>query len=293
MPHSTQKPQSNPEFHRPVLADDVLRLLDPQSDERYLDLTAGYGGHARLVLERTGTSPHHVLVDRDAEAVAHLRREFGNMNATIVHDDFETALAEVGDGFDIVLADLGVSSPQLDSNNRGFSFSGEAPLDMRMDQTRGKTAADVLDAMSERDIADMLYHYGGERQSRRIARAIADNRPITSTRELAGIVKRAYTGKSRIHPATRTFQAIRIVVNDELGQLQRSLPMIEHVLTPGGRMAVISFHSLEDRIVKQFLRESSLEPLTTKVVHGKIEDVSNPRARSAKLRAAIKNTNHG
>ncbi len=295
MPKQTQtsSPSSNPEFHQPVLADSVMRLLDPEPGDRLLDLTAGYGGHARKIIDRAGNTTHHILVDRDAQAVDCLQRAFTRDNISIIHSDYESALNTITDGFDIVLIDSGVSSPQLDSSNRGFSFSVDAPLDMRMDQTRGSTAADILNTMPERDIVDILQRYGEERLSGRIARVIVENRPIITTKQLADIVTSVYKGKSRIHPATRTFQAVRIAVNDELGQLERTLPTIEKILNPGGRAAIISFHSLEDRIVKQFIRESSLQPLNKKVVHGKIEDVSNPRARSAKLRAAIKNTNHG
>lgn len=290
MPKHTQK--STPDQpHQPVLVEEVIDLLDPQPGERYMDLTAGYGGHARAILDRTGDKGPHMLVDRDAEAVEYLRSHFTAEGVSILHSDYETAVRRADGEYDLVLVDLGVSSPQLDNANRGFSFSADAPLDMRMDQTSGITAAELLNTLSERDIADTIWRYGEERQSRRIARAITGNRPIERTRQLADIVARAYKGKSRIHPAVRTFQALRIAVNDELGQLERSLPYIESVLRPGGRMAVISFHSLEDRIVKQFIGRSGLEPRNKNVVKGRMSDVSNPRARSAKLRAAMKNTN--
>ncbi len=292
MPKQTRETQPN-QSHRPVLLNAVMELLDPKPGERYMDLTAGYGGHARAVMEQTGYSADHVLVDRDAEAVTYLKTHSATEGVTVSHNDYETVLRELNDeeGFDLVLLDLGVSSPQLDNAERGFGFSNEGPLDMRMDQTRGITAAELLERLQERDIADILWRYGEERQSRAIAREIVRNRPIESTARLADIVARAYKGKSRIHPATRTFQALRIAVNDELGQLERSLPEVESVLRPDGRMAVISFHSLEDRIVKRFVTGSSLEPLHTSVIQGKTNDVSNPRARSAKLRAAMKNTN--
>lgn len=293
MPKHTPETESNQAPHQPVLGEAVLDMLTPRPGERYLDLTAGYGGHARTILERTGYQPDHVLVDRDEEAVSYLTRQFAAEDVQITHSDYETALAgfHSEDVFDLICLDLGVSSPQLDSAERGFSFSADGPLDMRMDQTKGITAAELLDRLSESDIADILARYGEERQSGRIARAIARARPIERTTQLSEIVADAYKGKPRLHPATRTFQALRIAVNDEIGQLERSLPMIESVLSSGGRLAVISFHSLEDRTVKQFITGSSLEPLHSEVIQGKISDVSNPRARSAKLRAAIKNTN--
>lgn len=294
--HKTNTKTPEPNFHQPVLLESVLKLLEPRAGERYLDLTAGYGGHAAIILDKVGREGHHLLIDRDEQAVEYLKNHISG-NAEIIHGDFESVLEGIDEGFDIVLADLGVSSPQLDNINRGFSFQTEAPLDMRMDQSRGQAAADLVNTASEQDLADIIYRYGEERLSRRIARVIVDNRPIKDTKQLASLVTRAYKGKydsrSKVHPATRTFQALRIAVNDELGQLERSLPMIEKALNPGGRMAIISFHSLEDRIVKRFIADSSLEPLNKKVVQGKDEDASNPRARSAKLRAAIKNTNKG
>ena len=287
MQKQTQTPSNQ---HQPVLLDAVVSYLDPQPGDRYLDLTAGYGGHATAILARTGFSTGHVLIDRDLQAIDYLKQQFLNSEKLqIIHSDFETALQTFESKFDLVLADLGVSSPQLDNLDRGFSFNKEAELDMRMDRTQHKTATDFVNTLSERDLADLIYQYGEERQSRRIARAIVQQRPIHTTKELASVVARSYKGNSRIHPATRTFQALRIAVNDELGQLERSLPMIESILAPGGRVGIISFHSLEDRIVKQFIRQSSLEPLHKSVVQEEYNQVSNPRARSAKLRAAIKN----
>lgn len=278
--------------HQPVLLEAVLRLLAPQPQERYLDITAGYGGHADAIIAATGpsSSGEHILIDRDAEAIGQLKQRFRG-TATREHGAYTEIVPRLEGRFDLVLADLGISSPQLDNDNRGFSFRSQADLDMRMDQHQDITAADIINRYSERELADLIYRYGEERQSRRIARAIVSRRPLHTTDELANVVAGAYRGKSRIHPATRTFQALRIAVNDELGQLERVLPMIESLLAPGGRVGIISFHSLEDRLVKQFFRRSSLEPQHKNVVQGRYEDVSNPRARSAKLRVAMKNKN--
>lgn len=285
--NQNHKPHQN-NAHQPVLLEPLLELLDPQPGERYLDLTAGYGGHAAAIAERIGDSGSLTLVDRDAQAVEALERSFSSQ-AEVIHSDFASALDNLVGAYDLVLADIGVSSPQLDSPNRGFSFKSSAPLDMRMDETQEMTAADIVNTFSQKRLADLIYMYGQERQSRQIAKAIVDSRPHSDTKSLATVIARAYKGKSRIHPATRTFQAIRIAVNDELNQLEQALPRIETILATGGRMAVISFHSLEDRIVKNYIRESRyLDPLNKKVVQGKFEDVSNPRARSAKLRAALK-----
>lgn len=281
----------NQSGHQPVLLDALLRLLVPQKGERYLDLTAGYGGHARAILDITGAAGagDHVLIDRDEPAAAYLREYFG-AQARVLRGAYTDVLPRQ-EQFDLIVGDLGVSSPQLDDPERGFSFRAEADLDMRMDRRQDLRAADIINHTPEAELANIIYRYGEERQSRRIARAIVEARPFRTTTELADVVKRVYRGRSRIHPATRTFQALRIAVNDELGQLERALPLIEPMLAPGGRLAVISFHSLEDRIVKQFFRDSPLATLHKNVVQGKYEDVSNPRARSAKLRVAMKNTN--
>lgn len=286
-----QNKNQTPDQHEPVLLRAVLELLHPQAGDRYLDLTAGYGGHAGAIARAVGADDRLTLVDRDAQAVSRLGQRF-ERRARIFHSDYASVLSELDHEFDMILADLGVSSPQLDNTMRGFSFKAGGPLDMRMDPGSNQTAADIVNTYSERDLADLIYQYGEERQSRRIARAIVNRRPFTDTKQLADVIVRAYRGRSRIHPATRTFQALRIAVNDELGQLATALPRIESILAPGGRVAIISFHSLEDRIVKRFIRSSqALESLNKKVIQGRYEDVSNPRARSAKLRAAIKNTN--
>ena len=289
-------PKQSPQVHIPVLLDEALHYLDPQSGESYLDLTAGYGGHAAAVLNRTGGSA--TLVDRDQEAVKALKKRFGNQ-AQIVNSDFAVASQELvrnGKKYDLVLADLGVSSPHLDDASRGFSLANDGPLDMRMDSTQELSAQSIVNHWSEDQLTALLKDYGQEPKARAIAQAIVRRRPIDSTKQLAAIVSRFWPGHSKVHPATRTFQALRIAVNDELGQLEHALPLWLELLKPGGRLAVISFHSLEDRIVKQFLADNSgntydaqLKLLTKKpVTAGPTETVSNPRARSAKLRAAAK-----
>ncbi len=286
-------------MHLPVLLREVLQYLEPHPGESYLDLTAGYGGHASAVLERTGSADKAVLVDRDQRAIDVLTKKFGEGGARIMHDDFlsaSQALAGEGRGFDLILADLGVSSPHLNEAARGFSISADGPLDMRMDQTQQLTAADVVNRYSHAQLADILTQYGEEPKAKRIAALIVENRPITTTTELARIASRAWPGHSKVHPATRTFQAIRIAVNDELGLLAQSLPLWMQLLNPGGRIAVISFHSLEDRFVKQAFGEAggdrydaTLRLLTKHpITAGEDEIVFNPRARSAKLRAAAK-----
>ena len=247
--------------HIPVMRDSVLDGLAVRPDGRYLDGTFGRGGHARAILARLGAAGRLLLMDRDPEAIAHARREFGgDPRVAIRHANF-CDMAEWDDaraGVDGVLLDLGVSSPQLDDATRGFSFRTDAPLDMRMDTTAGLSAAQFLASAEEHEIADVLFRYGEERMSRRIARAIVARRaesPIRTTGELAELAEHALGRRERNkHPATRTFQALRLKVNDELGSLERALPAAVDVLNPGGRLAVIAFHSLEDRIVKQFIR---------------------------------------
>lgn len=284
--------------HIPVLLSEVLAKLSPKREESYLDLTAGYGGHAEAILERTFQPERATLVDRDQNATAFLRNRFGTMGATIVKSDFlshSQKLKEQGAQFDMILVDLGVSSPHMDEAARGFSLQLNGPLDMRMDQDQQLDAKAIVNNYSQASLEELLRRYGEEPRARQIARAIVDNRPITSTHQLATIVAYAWPGYSRIHPATRSFQAIRMAVNDELTQLVQSLPIWLDLLSPGGRLAVISFHSLEDREVKRFFADHSgtydavLSILTKKPITGsKTEIVSNPRARSAKLRAAAK-----
>lgn len=293
--------------HQPVLLKEVLRYLSPKVGESYLDLTAGYGGHAEAVLARTKNPPKAVLVDRDAQAIAELKERFAQFGARIIHSDFLSASKELvgaGESFDMILADLGVSSPMFDDPLRGFSLKSAGPLDMRMDQRQSMTAEQLVSGATEARLIQIFSEYGEEPKARQIAQRIIAARPIKNTDQLAATAAKAWSlrygrgkpGKSRIHPATRLFQALRIAVNDELNQLEQSLPVWLNLLTPGGRLVVISFHSLEDRLVKRFLGEHSLtnfggelQILTKKPLAAtNNEVVLNPRARSAKLRAAVK-----
>jgi len=286
--------------HEPVLVAEVLELLDPSRGGLFVDCTVGLGGHTQALLEH-GAS--RVLgLDRDARAFEQARdrlRPFGD-RVELVHADYrgldEILAARGSPPVEGLLADLGVSSMQLDAPGRGFSFRRDEALDMRMDTTRGPTAADALRDVDERTLADVIYRFGEERYSRRVARAIVAARArggIETTGQLAEIVRRAIPrkGYSRIDPATRTFQAIRIWVNRELEGLDTFLASAARQLSAGGRLSVITFHSLEDRIVKHTLRalqaEGGLEVLTRRpVVPTEHEIARNPRARSAKLRAA-------
>jgi 16S rRNA (cytosine1402-N4)-methyltransferase len=290
------------QLHIPVLLDATMQLLDPKPGESYLDLTAGYGGHARAVLAKTGSPENATLVDRDLDAIRELKNQCGFANTKMLNDDFLTAvkkLQQLDQKFDLLMMDLGVSSPQLDNKERGFSFQTEAPLDMRMDRRQSLTAGDLVNKLNEKQLSEILRQFGQERPSlaAKIARAICQNRPIVTTKQLADVVaKVSPKGRAKIHPATRTFQAIRIAVNDELRLLSETLPLAIGLLNPGGRIAVISFHSLEDGIVKtQFADnsqsgfESTLRLLTKKpLMADPNELVYNPRARSAKLRVAVK-----
>ncbi len=292
--------KEHPPLHVPVLLESTLTTLRPKLGENYLDLTAGYGGHARKILEQTENYTGSCLVDRDAFAISQLN-DLEKHGVTLLHTDFLSAaqqLAEQGRTFDLVLLDLGVSSPQLDFAERGFSFTHDGPLDMRMDDRQELTAAMLVNTRSEANLATIIHEYGEESigTARRYAHAIVAARPFTRTGELAEVIRAAHVGKwQKIHPATRTFQAIRIAVNDELGQIKDLMPLLPKLLTKGGRVGVISFHSLEDRIVKRYFAEqhaagyeSELDVLTKKPIDGATYDVHNPRARSAKLRAAVK-----
>ncbi len=291
--------------HLPVLLRSTLDYLDPKGGERYLDLTAGYAGHADAVLERTLSYQMATLVDRDQMAVDYLRQHYksrGLQKIEIVHSDFYSAAVQLvaeGRQFDLILADLGVSSPHLDNAERGFSFANDGPLDMRMDSRQPLTAQQIVNDYDEAALVSILREYGQEPYAARIARAIVRARPLTSTGQLAAVVKKSYGArgfKSKVHPATKTFQALRIAVNNELELLKQAVPLWVDLLAPGGRIVVISFHSLEDRIVKQTLasyagnRYDAVLQLLVKspVVAGHTELVKNPRARSAKLRAAAK-----
>jgi 16S rRNA (cytosine1402-N4)-methyltransferase len=248
--------------HVPVLLRETVAGLAIKPGGTYIDGTLGGGGHTAALL---AAGAAHVLgIDRDQAALAAARERFDPARVTLVHGNFRDigALAETHGVREVagVLLDIGVSSHQLDTPERGFSFNVDADLDMRMDPTTGPTAADLVNTLPEAALADIIYRYGEERASRRIARQIAERRreaPITTTSELANIVARAVGGSGRIHPATRTFQALRIAVNDELGALEAALPAATDLLGPGGRLAVITFHSLEDRIVKQFMQRES------------------------------------
>jgi 16S rRNA (cytosine1402-N4)-methyltransferase len=288
----------NQNEHIPVLLQPVLEYLDPQAGDSYLDLTAGYGGHASAVLERTQAPYNAVLVDRDANAITALQ-PLAKQGVELVHRDFLSAsqeLAAAGRRFDIILADLGVSSPHLDNASRGFAFAQDGPLDMRMDQTQTLDAATVVNTYPAEDLERIIREYGEEPRARVVARAIVEHRPLTSTAGLAAVVRSVMPKGSKLHPATRTFQALRIAVNDELELLRAALPIWVGLLNPGGRLGVISFHSLEDRIVKQGLSEvagnrydAELTWLAKNpVTADRTELVFNPRARSAKLRAAVK-----
>ena len=287
-------------LHLPVLLESTLELLQPSPGENYLDLTAGYGGHASRILDITGNFAESVLVDRDDFAIQHLK-SFSDKGTQLVHTDFITAgqqLIKEGRTFDIVLIDLGVSSPQLDQEERGFSFTGNGSLDMRMDRRQEMTAEMLINTATEQELARIINQYGEEPigLSKTIASAIVAGRPLSKTRELADLIKSNYRGRwKKIHPATRTFQAIRIAINDELKQVEDILPLLPRLLKPGGRVGIISFHSLEDRLVKRYFKdqfdagyEAILQPVTKKPIAGSIYDVHNPRARSAKLRVAVK-----
>ena len=284
-------------LHIPVLLSEVLDVTQPQPGENYLDLTAGYAGHASKILDVTQQYKTSVLCDRDDFAIDYLRKKFASTDITIMKSDFCNAvwqLLESGATFDIILADFGVSSPQLDNPERGFSLIHDGPLDMRMDQTQILTADTVVNKWRREDLAEIFQKYGeiSPGLSQKYAREIVYGRPWNSTLELADA--KFWGRRGRTHPATRVFQAIRIAVNDELGEIERTLPALPKLLKPGGRVAIISFHSLEDRLVKQFFKnestlgeESELEILTKKpVTAGDVELGINPRARSAKLRAA-------
>lgn len=283
--------------HKPVLLADTLRLLAPQAQESYLDLTAGYGGHAQAILELTHHPVSMVLNDRDSHAIDHLA-DLGRQGAELIQQDYLTTCRQlVGQNrqFDMILVDLGASSPHFDNADRGFSFRFDGPLDMRMDQSQTLTASHIVNDWPVDKLAEIIKVYGQESRSEPIAQAIVNARPLRTTAQLSAAIQTVSNRAGRRHPATKSFQALRIVVNDEIGQLELSLPLMVRLLAAGGRLAVISFHSLEDRIVKRFFRQESvdagyeaqLQLLTPRAIPG-TNDVSNPRARSAKLRAARK-----
>lgn len=273
--------------HTSVLYLEALDWLAVRPGGVYVDATLGGAGHTRGILERGGRV---VAFDQDPEAIARAQA-LDLPNLTLVQANFRDLVSELEkrglSPVDGILADLGVSSFHFDDARRGFSYQQEGPLDMRMG-TSGISAAEVVNTYPEDELADILYRYGEEPRSRRIARFIVENRPITTTTQLAEVIRRATGYRQAGHPARKSFQALRIYVNDELGALEQLLRGAEQVLKPGGRLVIISFHSLEDRLVKHFLRDSTrLKTLTKKpIIPSAKEQQTNPRARSAKLRAA-------
>jgi 16S rRNA (cytosine1402-N4)-methyltransferase len=281
----------------PVLADEVVRLLDPQPGQTWVDCTVGGGGHSRLIAQRLGDSGRLIGLDQDPTMLELARPGLAGRPVTLVHANFDQladVLRNLGvETVDGVLADLGFSSDQLERADRGFSFKGDGPLDMRLDPTAGETAADLVNTLSEAALADVFFEYGEERHSRRVARRVVERRqqkPFETTGELAEVVRRSVPRSGGIDPATRVFQALRVAVNDELGALDRLLSALPRVVRPGGRAGVISFHSLEDRRVKRAFRDAVVwRPVTKKPVEAADEEVArNPRARSAKLRVAVR-----
>ena len=302
-------------IHVPVLVDEVLAGLQARPGGCFADCTVGPGGHASAILKEISPSGRLLGIDADPDAIKISKDRLGDYGETVtlVNDDF-TNLEAICERYhfhpvDGILFDLGVSSLQLDTAERGFSFHLDAPLDMRFNPEQGLTASDIVNRFSEQELAKLIERYGEERHSRRIARYIAQNRPITTTAELAQLVQQASSASSRrskIHPATRTFMALRIAVNSELQNLELALKQTPNLLRPGGRLAVISYHSLEDRIVKQFMRYAASSCVcppgtiicrcghvpTLKLISRKVikpttlEIESNRRSRSARLRIA-------
>ena len=282
-------------MHEPVLVEEVLHFLDPAPGKLFVDATVGTGGHAAALLSR---GARVIGIDQDPQALELARERvhpFGD-RVQLLQGNFRALPALVAPlslpRVDGVLFDLGASSLQFGRPERGFSFQADGPLDMRMDPAGPVTAHDLVDRLPEAELARILWEYGEERYAQRIARAIVRARPIHTTGELASLVARTYPpGRHRIHPATRTFQALRIAVNDELGALEGGLDAARRLLSPMGVLCVIAFHSLEDRIVKRFLRQEAfagrIEVLTKKPLSPAAAEIArNPRARSAKLRAA-------
>ncbi len=300
--------------HKPVLYKEIIHALQPKNSGCYIDGTVGAGGHARGVLEACAPDGRLLGLDLDPQALALARETLAPYSKRVVlvqasYVSLPEAMRSLGwEQVDGILLDLGISSMQMDIPERGFSFQHEAPLDMRFNPESGLTAAELINTLPESDLADLLFKYGEEPKARKMAKMIVQSRPIETTSQLAAIAKRAYPGHSRIHPATRTFQALRIAVNDELTAVQMVLPRAAAALRPGGRLAVISFHSLEDRIVKDFIRRESkdqinppyeriyeverkaiLKEINRKPISPDEEEIEeNPRARSAKLRIAEK-----
>ncbi len=312
--------------HMPVMLNETIALLNVRADHMYIDVTAGSGGHFKSICQKAGSSKNIIAFDQDIEAIERLRKSLGQEHADVklIHSNFvhlksELAKLNINTINGGILADLGVSSNQLDEAERGFSFLREGPLDMRMDIRSPISAYDLVNDLDESELASIIYQYGEERHSRMIARAIVRHRPIKTTLELANIIENATRSKrisnskrhknaSKLHPATRTFQALRIAVNSELDNLKHFLEQSIDLLAPGARLVVITFHSLEDRIVKQFFKEMASncicpprQPICTCKQRAKVqiitpkplvaleeEILANIRSRSAKLRAVEK-----
>lgn len=288
--------------HIPVLADEVIEWLALKPDGVYVDATYGRGGHSALILEHLSGTGRLLAFDRDPDAARAAGERFGTEGRfEFVRASFSQLADELNERdlsgrIDGLLLDVGVSSPQLDDPSRGFSFKHDGPLDMRMDPDAGRSAAEWINSASERDIADVIFQYGEERFSRRIARAIVERRrkkKFATTADLADVIAHAVPRRERrIHPATRSFQALRILVNRELEELGDALDTSLDVLAPGGRLLVISFHSLEDRIVKRFMRDAARSDpprlrIAARLIRARPEEARrNPRARSARLRVA-------
>ncbi len=283
--------------HVSVLPGDTLALLDPKVGETWVDCTVGGGGHTRMLAERVGPTGRVIGLDQDPTMLALARQRVEGLPVELVHANFDQ-LSEVLtirgiDRVDGVFADLGFSSDQMSEKARGLSFRDDGPLDMRLDPTTGATAADLVNTMSEAGLADVFWEFGEERHSRKVAQRIVKRRsekPFATTADFASVVRSCVPRSGNIDPATRVFQALRIAVNDELGALDRLLATLPRALKPGGRAGIISFHSLEDRRVKQAFRAAGLwQPVTKKPVEaGDEETARNPRARSAKLRVATR-----
>jgi len=301
--------------HKPVLYQEIIHALSPKNKGLYVDGTLGAGGHASGIMEASAPDGHLLGLDVDPQALAFARENLApyGQRVRLVQASYDTLperLAEIGwHAVDGILLDLGVSSMQVDTPERGFSFTHDAPLDMRFSPENPVSAADLVNRLPQEELANLIYRYGEERASRKIADAIVNARPLRTTFELVSVIEKVLPRREgRIHPATRTFQALRIAVNDELARVEKVLPQALTSLKPGGRLAIISFHSLEDRIVKEFFRKesrdcicppkqpvctcghkSTMKEVTRKpITPGNDEISENPRARSAKLRIAEK-----
>jgi len=300
--------------HQPVLYHEIIHALQPKNEGRYVDGTLGAGGHAREILEACAPGGRLLGLDVDSQALALARETLAPYGERArlrqaSYDSLTETLHEIGwKEVDGILLDLGLSSMQLDNPERGFSFQQDAPLDMRFDPDSPTTAADLVNALPGDELADLIYRYGEEHASRRIAQAIVQARPLQTTRQLAAVIESVLPRRGRVHPATQTFQALRIAVNDELERVENVLPQAVAALKSGGRLAIISFHSLEDRIVKEYFRRESKDLVnppyeriyevekraTLKEINRKVitpseaEVAANPRARSAKLRIVEK-----